>query len=207
MTRAIEGLRSSREPSLSADAATSGSDHGSAGGTTRARERLLADLEEVARFFEFTACRVGGPGSPVRRDAAEKAVTVRTTLRALGAPVDMVLHCPVCHAQHVDEAESECAACQGIGLRSYPENGGLDMACEPCGATGRWLNPPHRSHLCHVCGCIWRPADVATNGVAEIATRGGADTHPLARVDANHLSEPVSVVAAETPDRNSREAK
>src|SRR5574340_600312 len=24
-----------------------------------------------------------------------------------------------------------------------------------------WDNPPHRSHLCHGCGHIWRPADVA----------------------------------------------
>lgn len=62
-------------------------------------------------------------------------------------PLDMVLHCPRCHLQHIDAPE--------------PANG--------------WDNPPHRSHLCHCCGCIWRPADVPTNGVASVS-RGSGDT-------------------------------
>lgn len=65
-------------------------------------------------------------------------------------PIDMVLHCPVCGRQHVDEPD---------------ENG--------------WTNPPHRSHLCHGCGCIWRPADIPTNGVRAVQTRGKADTWPI----------------------------
>ena len=40
----------------------------------------------------------------------------------------------------------------------------------------QWNNPPHRSHLCHSCGHIWRPADVPTNGVAAIKTKGSADS-------------------------------
>lgn len=64
------------------------------------------------------------------------------------APIDMLLWCPVCHAPHVDAPD------------------------------GAWTNPPHKSHLCHGCGTIWRPADVATNGVAAIETKGGADTWP-----------------------------
>jgi hypothetical protein len=64
------------------------------------------------------------------------------------APIPMVLHCPRCAAQHVDAPE--------------PERG--------------WTNPPHKSHLCHSCGCVWRPADVATVGVKSINTRGSADT-------------------------------
>lgn len=64
------------------------------------------------------------------------------------APIPMVLHCPTCFAQHIDEA------------------------------TETWANPPHRSHLCHNCGCIWRPADVATVGVRAVETRGSADTWP-----------------------------
>lgn len=63
-------------------------------------------------------------------------------------PLDMVLHCPHCGLQHVDAAR------------------------------GEWTNPPHRSHLCAICGTIWRPADVPTNGVAAIGTRGKADTWP-----------------------------
>lgn len=66
---------------------------------------------------------------------------------AAAEPIPMVLHCPKCGTQHVDAPE--------------PEKG--------------WTNPPHKSHLCHACGTIWRPADVPTNGVAAIATRGSDD--------------------------------
>jgi hypothetical protein len=61
-------------------------------------------------------------------------------------PIPMILHCPACRLQHIDEATSD------------------------------WDNPPHRSHLCHGCGHIWRPADVATDGVAAINTFGSADS-------------------------------
>lgn len=63
------------------------------------------------------------------------------------APIPMVLHCPACGLQHVDAAE--------------PERG--------------WTNPPHRSHLCHGCGSVWRPADVPTTGVQAVTTRGSVD--------------------------------
>lgn len=72
-----------------------------------------------------------------------------------GEPIDMILFCPVCHKQHVDA----------------PEDGRLDLAGDEV-----WTNPPHKSHLCHGCGTIWRPADVPTNGVAAIKTRGEHDT-------------------------------
>jgi hypothetical protein len=65
-------------------------------------------------------------------------------------PIPMVLHCPNCRTQHIDAPE--------------PDKG--------------WHNPPHKSHLCHRCGIVWRPADVVTTGVAEIATRGEGDTWP-----------------------------
>lgn len=62
--------------------------------------------------------------------------------------VNMVLHCPVCGTQHIDEPH------------------------------GEWTNPPHRSHLCATCGTVWRPADVPTNGVRAVETCGAADTWP-----------------------------
>jgi hypothetical protein len=66
------------------------------------------------------------------------------------APIDMVLYCPKCGLQHIDEAHAG------------------------------WSNPAHRSHLCRKesggCGTVWRPADVATNGVRSIQTEGSADT-------------------------------
>lgn len=73
-----------------------------------------------------------------------------------GEPLNMVLHCPACGMQHIDAPEPR-----------YADNGADDTT---------WHNPPHRSHLCANCGCIWRPADVATNGVRVTQTKGGADT-------------------------------
>lgn len=77
------------------------------------------------------------------------------------APIDMILHCPVCHEQHIDEPEE--------GDPDFTEDGRAFVARKG------WDNPPHRSHLCHGCGSIWRPADVPTNGVREIKTKGKAD--------------------------------
>jgi hypothetical protein len=70
------------------------------------------------------------------------------------APIDVVLHCPRCGLLHVDAPE--------------PASG--------------WTNPPHKSHLCHDCGLVWRPADVPTNGVEAVATRGEKDT-PVEGID------------------------
>ncbi len=78
------------------------------------------------------------------------------------APIDMVLHCPMCGLQHVDVADM-CPECPG----------GVCMCIRQ---QERWTNPPHRSHLCHGCGHIWRPADVPTNGVAAVKTHGKADS-------------------------------
>lgn len=80
--------------------------------------------------------------------------------QAEAVPVDMVLHCPACGLQHIDAPEPL-------------------FESEPGAA--QWSNPPHRSHFCHGCGHIWRPADVPTNGVAAVKTTGKADspiTHP-----------------------------
>jgi hypothetical protein len=71
-------------------------------------------------------------------------------------PIDMVLHCPKCGLQHIDAADD------------HPEL--RDLRVKP------WTNPPHRSHLCHGCGHIWRPADVPTNGVRAVLTKGKDDS-------------------------------
>lgn len=86
-------------------------------------------------------------------------------------PIDMVLHCPKCGMQHIDYEE--------------PPPPGIDSWDDPRVRTitphlDHWTNPPHRSHLCRRseggCGHIWRPADVPTNGVAAIYTRGKNDS-------------------------------
>lgn len=83
--------------------------------------------------------------------AREKANESERRVKALEAPIPMILFCPSCGEQHIDDPDER---------------------------TPDWTNPPHRSHLCHGCGHIWRPADVATVGVREIATKGKADSAP-----------------------------
>jgi hypothetical protein len=71
----------------------------------------------------------------------------------VAAPIQMILHCPNCHTQHIDAPDERTAS---------------------------WTNPPHRSHLCHACGDIWRPADVPTEGVRAIRTKGSNDSESAA---------------------------
>mgnify|MGYP000069370909 CR=1 FL=1 len=90
-------------------------------------------------------------------------------------PIDMVLHCPACGLQHVDAPE------EVPGMRILKSAATLEHPhrMEQVGTytgQGEWSNPPHRSHLCHGCGYIWRPADVPTNGVAAVKTKGKADS-------------------------------
>lgn len=79
----------------------------------------------------------------------------------MDAPINMILHCPRCHVQHIDKEE----------WADDPHD--IEQ-----GRIRTWTNPPHKSHLCGNCGCIWRPADVPTNGVAQIATKGANDNWP-----------------------------
>lgn len=78
-----------------------------------------------------------------------RAAWNRRAPRTEELPLSMLLYCPACGTQHIDEPDE---------------------------LTPGWTNPPHRSHLCHACACIWRPADVPTNGVKRIGTLGKADT-------------------------------
>lgn len=81
-----------------------------------------------------------------------------TTAPVEPIPIDMVMFCPNCHAQHIDEP------------KETREIRGGELCVDV------WENPPHRSHLCAVCWHIWRPADVPTNGVKEIKTKGKKDS-------------------------------
>lgn len=69
-------------------------------------------------------------------------------------PIPMILHCPRCHQQHIDEPDP----------------------------SDNWENPPHKSHKCvgpEGCGCVWRPADIPTMGVKRIGSAGEKDNwHP-----------------------------
>lgn len=95
-------------------------------------------------------------------------------------PIDMVLHCPACGLQHIDSPDAD----DGQTVR--------DLGVE------RWTNPPHRSHLCHGCGHVWRPADVPTNGVAAVKTKGKIDSK--IEKDSLRAWPTPDVVRSESPD-------
>lgn len=117
-----------------------------------------------------------------RLDNVMRRLTAPTpTLVPPVVPIDMVLHCPACGLQHIDAPEGPCEA----GQCKYSEDVGVPARCaigceymQP--GSPRWTNPPHRSHLCGPmeggCGHTWRPADVPTNGVEAIKTKGKNDS-------------------------------
>lgn len=88
-----------------------------------------------------------GPSAP-RVAAVDAAIAALSRASAEPVPIPMLLFCPNCGLQHIDEPDER---------------------------TPDWDNPPHKSHLCHECGAIWRQADVPTTGVAKIETYGKAD--------------------------------
>lgn len=89
-------------------------------------------------------------------------------LDAAQAPIDMILFCPKCHEQHIDAPEPD--NCKNCGAVSYfhtapPQAKRANGACdnfEP------WLNAPHKKHRCHNCNHVFKPANVATNGVESL---------------------------------------
>jgi hypothetical protein len=106
---------------------------------------------------------LAAPTHEAQPDGQEPVCTPPPAAAGMPQPVDMVLFCPKCGMQHIDAPESHRVMVEGVHV---------DDAV-------LWDNPPHRSHLCHGCGHIWRPADVATNGVAAVKTKGSKDS-PLA---------------------------
>ncbi len=91
-------------------------------------------------------------------------------------PIDMVLFCPACGLQHIDAPEWE----------DDPHD--IEQ-----GQIQSWKNEPHRSHLCHGCGHIWRPADVPTNGIQSVKTVGKADSPIATKAKAEVQAEPAAL--------------
>lgn len=77
-------------------------------------------------------------------------------------PIPMILHCPGCGAQHIDEPEE----CSDEGCPHYGT---------PHSHTDLWQNPPHKEHKCRVCEKLWTPANVPTMGVKELPAVGKPD--------------------------------
>lgn len=117
------------------------------------------ELNEAHRIAKDAVAKYGDlEGDELQRFLAHPwndHCSVQAALFALHSPLrdkpkDIILFCPDCGFQHIDAPDIS--------------------------PNSTWTNPPHRSHLCHGCGCIWRPGDFPTNGVAEIATRGKHDS-------------------------------
>lgn len=70
-------------------------------------------------------------------------------------PVPMILHCPRCWFQHIDNEVSEADYKERI---MYLKGDIPD----------RWLNPPHKTHLCAQCKFEWKPALIPTTGVESL---------------------------------------
>lgn len=125
--------------------------------TAERRQRVLAErdyLATVAALQQQLGECTGGYET-MEREVAE----LQARIAELEKPIDMILHCPACLEQHIDEPEPRSVTLNRVRDSHSPA----------------WTNPPHRSHLCHNCGFIWRPSDRATNGVAEIKTKGKDD--------------------------------
>jgi len=144
----------------------------------------MSALIEAARaaLVELDGIQPQNMGAHVYR-AREDLRTALAAAEAQPVPIDMVLHCPACGKQHIDAPE-ECPdeGCPHYGTpHSHPDS---------------WDNPPHRSHLCGMCGYVWRPADVPTNGVAAVKTKGKADSPAVSKAEA----QPVAL----TPEQRAR---
>ena len=122
-------------------------------------ELFTSDADMARNFVDRARLALGVPARVesvvagiTRADTGQQSFVsttvdnVPTEVRFSNPPINMILHCPSCHKQHVDAPD------------------------------GDWTNPPHKSHLCHHCSTVWRPADVATNGVAYIQSAGTRDT-------------------------------
>lgn len=120
------------------------------------------------------ALRYGQPWRDMTGDGLVLALVHR--IEELEArPIPMVLYCPSCGQQHIDAPDTDKLY---VGANNAKE------------AARLWTNPPHRSHLCHYCGTVWRPADVPTEGVAATQTKGKEDKLvPGARIIPEMLRE------------------
>ncbi len=161
-------------------------------------EIIIAGYDTLQKIVDQLArCDYEAIGGPLKNNVAFIALT-----RMAAKPLDMLIFCPSCGKQHIDQPEPdicECGHSKAIHQLGYFDNeysacDGLDGedATRQCRCRGfkiAWDNPPHKSHKCHTCGTTWRPADVPTNGVAQIKTIGKDDSWILECPKAREAAE------------------
>jgi hypothetical protein len=129
--------------------------------------------EMITSLFDSGITEVGMISviSGAKPDYVEKVLTERRELIAVEKPIDVVLFCPLCKFQHIDEAEPN--TCQNCGHGAEYHKGSEcylhDSGCD-CTGFKAWLNPPHKSHRClnPECNHVWRAANIPTNGVEKV---------------------------------------
>lgn len=154
-------------------------------------------LRELAEMFEWSDDPLASAQNAVSRAALRAALSAPPAAQD-APPIDMVLHCPACGLQHIDQPETDAEYTERLHESSWWDLGGDKPA--------RWTNPHHKSHECRKihggCGHIWRPADVPTNGVAVVKTKGKADSPIAARASqpATPAAHPVAGQGQAVPD-------
>jgi hypothetical protein len=88
-------------------------------------------------------------------------------------PIDMILYCPKCDLQHIDEAKPEsCESCGHLEVEHVCDDIPFGRNCNfydcDCPEFVAWLNPPHKKHRCVECHHVWKPALIPTNGVTAL---------------------------------------
>lgn len=171
------------------------------GAAIDAREQETpGSIREALRLEGFTLCLTpqGYRLMKLVECYAEATPSEALSPATVAQPVDMVLHCPKCGLQHVDAPESND---RYLALSDPPSAWSMPP----------WKNEAHRSHLCHGCGHIWRPADVPTNGVQAVKTAGKNDS-PIAQPCASQgcggavaIADRVVRLVGEMDDRTSPE--
>lgn len=146
--------------------------------------RAMLDAEEVARanymvegyrtdntqLFKCKHCKQEGWGLLALAHPVQHSTGCKLYVRP--RPVDMILHCPQCHQQHIDEAKVSTPDFDSMpddpGFREEHPDWPACVEAMRKWQADNWTNPPHRKHLCAHCGCEWTPANVPTNGVAAL---------------------------------------
>jgi hypothetical protein len=155
--------------------------------TERLGERIVNLLSQLDLKYEFTG--------EEHNELLEAVQKPEEKAKQNEKQLDLLLFCPNCGKQHIDKAEPN--VCQDCGHdRNEHFNAGERNVCSggwrgnsgcQCDGFTAWLNPPHKSHRCDNCNHVWRPADVPTNGVAVIKTRGKQDKSAIPQVTDNEL--------------------
>lgn len=82
----------------------------------------------------------------------------------LRTPVPMILYCPRCWIQHIDEPETE-EEFNDRRLEWESSIAAQQLRSEP---KEKWTNPSHKRHRCTLCHHEWTPALIPTIGVESL---------------------------------------